>query len=323
MGRSSVYCDLAIEANSLAIERRGTSIPGVEEDVEHIDDIFVSRIKVTTEEAAHEIGKEIGRYISVHSHNLRGNNREEQNKLAGIIGEELKQMLGWPDYSNDDEPTTFVVGLGNWRATPDALGPRVVGHLLMTRHLYREAPPELRRGVRPVCGLAPGVLGLTGIETGEIVKGIIDKIKPDQLVVIDALSAHSMDRLGATVQVSDTGIAPGSGVGGRSLAINSDTMGIPVLAIGIPTVVHGWILADETLEGFRRESRRLKGIGPLPDQVKDRIIEDVLSPFGENSILTPKGIDELIEEVSRTLGGAINIALHQDITTDNLSLYLR
>lgn len=318
----TVYTDLAVEANDLAVQKHGQKLPGIEEEIRHLDDVVINRIKIKTAQTAAQLGKEPGDYITVHSENLRGNNREEQNRLAGIIAAELKSLIGWNDEDLAEEPTVFVVGLGNWRATPDALGPKVLSKLLVTRHLYQEAPPELRRGIRPVCGLTPGVLGLTGIETGEIIRGIIDRLAPDLLIVVDALSARGTDRLGATVQMSNTGIAPGSGVGGNRLMIDEKSMEVPVIAIGVPTVVHGLILANETLGELQRQARSIKGIGGIPDDLKRRVIEKVLKPFSHNAIMTPKGIDELIEEVSRTIAGAINIALHHDITEDNLSLYL-
>lgn len=315
----SPYSDLALEAARMAETQKGETIPGLQEEEERVNGVVLNRIKITTEEAARDIGKVIGDYYTINAPNLRERNREAQKELAEIISGEISRLLPFAD---KEEPTTFVVGLGNWRATPDALGPKVIGNLLMTRHLFWETPPELRHGMTPVCGIAPGVLGLTGIETGEIIRSIVEQIQPDLVLVIDALAAMNMERLGATVQISNAGIAPGSGVGGRRLAINQETMGVPVLAMGVPTVVHGWVLASEALSEFQNQARNLKGVGPLSDQLRNSILEKLFAPFGHEAVLTPKGIDEMIAEVSWTLAGAVSVALHPDINADNLSLYL-
>jgi len=140
-----------------------------------------------------------------------------------------------------------VVGLGNWNATPDSLGPKVLENLMVTRHLLEMSPPELRKGLRPVAALAPGVLGLTGIETGEIIMGVVDRMGAKAVICIDALASRSVDRLCSTIQISDTGIHPGAGVGNRRLAINKETLGIPVIAIGVPTVVHAVTIISDAM----------------------------------------------------------------------------
>lgn len=318
----SVYTQLALEANALAVQRRGASVPGIEEEKVDRGAVEISRIGIQNEEGAQEVGKDIGDYITLTARGLRSFNRQEHHHIAGIIADELQTLLGISDEEGPNEPTFLIVGLGNWRATPDALGPRVAGNLLVTRHLYQQTPPELRRGMRSVCALAPGVLGITGIETGEIIKGCIDRVQPDILLVVDALAAYHSSRLGSTVQLSNTGIAPGSGVGGSRLAIKEENMGIPVIAMGVPTVVHAYVVARETLEEYRQEARMYRGMGHVSDQMQDKVLHRVLEPFGDNAIMTPKGIDALMEQLSRVLASAVNMALHPDICEENLELYL-
>jgi len=132
-----------------------------------------------------------------------------------------------------DDSTILVIGLGNWNVTPDALGPKVVSRLMVTRHLLEYVPDQVDEGVRPVCAVSPGVLGITGIETGEIVRGIVDRVKPDVVIAIDALASRKMERVNTTIQIADTGISPGSGVGNKRMELSRETLGVPVIAIGV------------------------------------------------------------------------------------------
>lgn len=242
-----VYTDLAIEAHQVIVERHGgPEVSGVRVETEEKGTTRISRVSIETDAAARAMGKAKGTYITLESQALRNRNREEQEELAQQIAREIEHFLELLEIPPDGG--CLVVGLGNWNATPDALGPRAVSELLVTRHLYEMSPPELRGGLRPVSALAPGVLGLTGIETGEIIRGVVDRIQPALVICIDALAARSSDRLCTTVQLADSGINPGAGVGNKRQPISRESLGVPVLVIGVPTVIHAMTIVGDALD---------------------------------------------------------------------------
>lgn len=246
-----IFTDLAIEAHQVAIERRGEpEIAGVRVETEETPVANVSRVSIQTPAAAEMMGKAQGDYVTLESQAFKERSREDQEELAQQIAKEIQHFLQKLGISDDG--AVLVVGLGNWNATPDALGPRAVSELLVTRHLYEMSPPELRGGLRPVAAMAPGVLGLTGIETMEIVRGVCDRIRPELVICIDALAARSSDRLCATIQLADTGIQPGAGVGNVRKGISQETLGVPVLAIGVPTVIHAMTIVGDALDWITR-----------------------------------------------------------------------
>lgn len=246
-----VYTDLAIEAHELAVERRGEpEIAGVWVDTETTPVAKISRVAIKTPAAAEMMGKAQGNYVTIESQAFKDRNREAQEELAQQIAREIQHFLQSLEIPQDG--ACLVVGLGNWNATPDALGPRAVSELLVTRHLYEMAPPELRGGLRPVAAMAPGVLGLTGIETMDIVRGVVDRIEPKLVICIDALAARSSDRLCTTVQLADTGIRPGAGVGNVRKGLSRETLGVPVLAVGVPTVIHAMTIVGDALDWITR-----------------------------------------------------------------------
>jgi spore protease len=324
----NVYSDLALEAHALAVNRTGGEVQGVSVREETKENAKITRIEVMNEEGARAIGKPIGTYITIESEGIRGQNRVIHDQLSEIFSTELASLINFEQLRPrpDLEPTIFVVGLGNWNATADSLGPQVLNSLMVTRHLYQEAPPELRKGMRPVCALAPGVLGLTGVQTAEIIRGVVQMVQPDLILAIDALSARYTHRLANTIQISNTGIAPGSGLGKNRLAINQETMNMPVIAIGVPTVVHAITIVNDAIEELltgdmfsKVEKERFRH---LEENEKKRMIGNILGPFMGSLVVSPKGVDELIKDVSRIIAGGVNVALHPDITPDNLSLYL-
>ncbi|ACL70036.1 GPR endopeptidase [Halothermothrix orenii] len=323
-----VYTDLAVEAHNLAVKRTGGEVPGVSVREEIVENAKITRIEVLNQQGAEAINKPVGTYITIESQDLRGQNRLAHDKLTDIFATELGNLINFDAIRPHPnlEPTIFVVGLGNWNATPDALGPHALNYLMVTRHLYQQAPPELRKGLRPVCALAPGVLGLTGVQTAEIIKGVVQLVNPDLIIAIDSLAARSTDRLARTIQISNTGISPGSGLGKKRLAINQETMNIPVIAIGVPTVVNAITIVNDAMEQLIQgelfsptERERFRHI---EEAEKKRLMANILSPYMGDLIMSPKGIDELIKDVGRIIGGGVNVALHPDITPENLSLYL-
>ncbi|NLY30560.1 MAG: GPR endopeptidase [Firmicutes bacterium] len=258
----SVRTDLALEATEVIAERGGPSeIPGVVVENEATDCAKINRTRIETDAGARAIGKVKGSYVTIESAALRDHNREVQKDVSQLLAQEVQSFL---EGLAEDDPV-LVVGLGNWNATPDALGPRVINKLLVTRHLFTMAPPELRGGLRPVAALAPGVLGITGIETGETIQGVVEKVKPKLIICIDALASRSTERLCTTIQIADTGIHPGSGIGNTRMGITSQTMGVPVVAIGVPTVIHAVTLVSDGMEMISSNGQQ-----PSPAQAAPR-----------------------------------------------------
>ena len=223
--------------------------------------------------------------------------------------EELRKII---DLHVDKQGEILVVGLGNIYVTPDALGPKVINEIDVTRHLINYLPQYVEEGTRMVSAIAPGVLGTTGIETVEILKGIVENIKPKLLIVIDALASRSIERISSTVQLSDTGIVPGAGVGNTRSEISKNTLGIPVIAIGIPTVVETAVLVNDCLDVFiqklQDEAKSNDYLNKLKEEDNYEEIKEALLPKEYNLIVTPKEIDDLIENMKDVVARGINFA---------------
>ncbi|NPV25850.1 MAG: GPR endopeptidase [Firmicutes bacterium] len=310
-----INLDLAIEAHELLRGQTGQEIPGVREDKEQYDFATITTVVIMTPEGEQAMGKPRGNYITIEAPGLSHSDPDIQTKISQLLSAKLKNLLRL-----DNNATVLIIGLGNWNATPDALGPKVVDQSIITRHLFKYAPEALVPGMRPVCALAPGVLGITGIETAEIIKGVVEKVQPNAIIVIDALAAKSVNRIGTTIQLADTGIHPGSGVGNKRTGINQATMGVPVIAIGVPTVVHAAVIIEEAIQTLFRELKMYQGLRPL---AVDDTIRQVLEPFGGNLTVTPKEIDSMIQTVSKTIAGGISMALHPQVNPNNFALYLQ
>lgn len=340
-----IRTDLALESHQVIVEQEGPpELPGVKVHTEKEEGITLTRIQVESDLGAQMMGKAPGNYSTFEAPGLRMHNRDLQERIAEMVAKEVDWFFEEAGLGPED--TVLVVGLGNWNATPDALGPRAVENLMVTRHLLEMSPPELREGLRPVSAISPGVLGLTGIETGEIIMGVVDRIGAKAVICIDALASRSVDRLCSTIQISDTGIHPGAGVGNRRLAINKETLGIPVIAIGIPTVVHAVTIVSDAMD-LIEQGRVSNGSEELPSRVqfsidpeairgnqeqsvrpqvrsfdKRQIMSQVLEPYFGSMIVTPKEIDQLIEEVSDVIAGALNTSFHAGVSYDEVFKYL-
>lgn len=317
------HTDLAVEATAALRGRRGGEIPGVRLQEQDDGGVRISRVEVFSPDGEQAIGKQQGRYITLDAPDLRQRNLEAQERVQGILTRELRALL---DLGDDTSASVLVVGLGNAAATPDALGPRVVRRLLITRHLQGYVPEELRHQLRPVAAVAPGVLGSTGIETGEIIRGIVNHIRPDRVIAVDALAARSLERIGTSLQLADTGIHPGSGLGTRRVGLNHATLGVPVVAVGVPTVVHAATIVDDTIELL---GMQLQGKNPFFEAVtrwdarqRRQLIEAVLQPKVGQLVVTPKEVDELIEDMARVIAGALNAVLHTSPEARTLLRYL-
>jgi spore protease len=313
-----IHTDLALEARDLARERHdGFEPPGIDTETEKQGEMTISRVNILTEEAGKHVGKQPGYYVTVETEGLRSRNRDRQEKIAFQVAKELEGFISRLKLKDEDH--CLVVGLGNWDATPDALGPKVISKVLVTRHLLEATPPEKKGELRPVAALAPGVLGTTGLETGEIVLGVAQRVKPQFVIVIDALASRNTTRMGATIQIADTGIHPGSGLGNKRIGITPQTLGVPVIAIGVPTVVEATTIVRDAL-GELDHGRSLSGNSNPNHDLE--VIQRVLSPYFHSLIVTPKEIDVMIEDLARVLAGALNIALHPGVSPEEVFRYL-
>lgn len=314
-----VRTDLASEAHAEAARRR--SLDGVTVEDRQSGRITVQSVTIENASAGVRIGKPPGRYITVHSSEMRQRSRSHGHEVAVELATELSGLLALKE-----DTSVLLVGLGNWNATPDALGPRVLEHVLVTRHLNGAVPTELTGRLRSVAAVAPGVLGLTGMETGEIVRGIVHEVRPDRVVCIDALAAQDPDRLCTTIQLADSGIRPGSGVGNHRAALTEETLGVPTVAIGVPTVVHAIAIVEASLasvtEAFRDRGRWADLIGAFGDGEDDRaLLRRTLEPKLGTLMVTPKEIDILVREVAWVIAGALNAVLHPGIDLSDFGEY--
>lgn len=282
--------DLAIEAREIAGER----VSGMDFREYNENGLKISRLTVKDQRAKQALGKEIGTYITIELPSLTDNFTETDERIK-TIGGEIRRLL-------PVNGLLLVVGLGNEEITPDSLGPKTGAHVLATRHITGEiARATGLDRLRSVAVVQTGVTGQTGIETGEYILSIVKRIRPTAVVVIDALASRRLERLGCTLQISDAGIAPGAGVGNHRTKINKDTIGVPVIAIGVPTVVDVQTLARDLLgSGYDREPK------------------SSLAPDGRQMIVIPREIDLLTERASRLIGFALNAAMQNDFDLRDL-----
>lgn len=303
---TGVVLDLAVEAHALLRGATGQEVPGVVEEKEQHPHATVTTITIINATGERALGKPPGTYITIDAPDLRTENPPVHEKIASLLAQKINLLLQKLNVGPSDP--VLVVGLGNWEATPDSLGPKVINQFTVTRHLLKYAPQNMPPGTRPVSALAPGVLGTTGIETAEILRGVVEKIQPKVLLAIDALAAGDLQRIGSSIQISDTGINPGSGVGNRRTGINRQTMGIPVIAIGIPTVVHAGVIIFEALSQIQRAFPNFNL--QLNPNTAQALSHNVLAPFGGNLTVTPKEVDDLVHNLAWVIGNALNRSLH-------------
>lgn len=285
--------DLAVEERELL----GEDIRGVEYSDEESGGLKIERLRIMTERAGQLLRKPVGTYITAQLPPLTDNIRDTDSRVKALA-DEIRRLL-------PVNGLVLVAGLGNVDITPDALGPKTASRVLATRHITGEIARStgLDR-LRAVAVLNTGVTGQTGIETGELLQGVIRNIRPSAMIVIDALASRRLERLGCTVQISDAGISPGAGVGNRRTRIDSATMGIPVIAVGVPTVVDALTLAFDLLD--------------IEDERQSVELSESISPQGRTMVVTPKEIDLLIKRASGLISLSINMALQTDIDTEDL-----
>lgn len=310
--------DLALERRDLYRKAHNIQeeIDGIETEEENIGEtkeehINISRVKVTNENGEKAINKPIGNYITIDIKNFKNVSQDGIQRTSEVVTNELKKLI---QNQISEVDSILVVGLGNIYVTPDALGPKVINEIDITRHLLQYMPEVLEEGTREISAISPGVLGTTGIETLEILKGIVENIKPKLLIVIDALASRSIERISSSIQLADTGIVPGAGVDNTRKEISKNTLGIPVIAIGIPTVVDAATIAADSLTLLIREVQNQGEsndfLNKLQEKDKYNLIKEVLSPDEYNFIVTPKEIDGLIEKMKDVIARGINYAVN-------------
>lgn len=288
--------DLAVEA--IENHKTAAALPHVRQSDRTLEGFAVHEVRILSEDAAREIGKPQGRYLTLELDALIRREEDAFPRACKALSTLLRELLPHPN----DGPV-LIAGLGNRMITPDAIGPQTADHVIATRHLVAQSP-AIFADWRPVSALAPGVLGQTGVETGEVICGVLDRVRPAAVIAVDALAAGRLSRLLRTVQLADTGITPGAGVGNARAALNEETLGVPVIAVGVPTVVDGATLAHE--------------ISSQLGQPACKALDDLSQPV----MITTRDIDREVADISRMIGYAVNMALHPHLSVADIDLYL-
>lgn len=313
LGKFSIRTDLALEAKE-SFEEDNVEIRGVRIETQEDEkkEIQTTTVVIETENGAKAMGKPVGTYITMEAPNMSVPDEDYHSEISKELAAHLKRLMG------EEEQSVLIVGLGNRDVTPDALGPYVVNNVNITRHVIREygkvSMDEER--VNQVSGLVPGVMAQTGMETLEIIAGVVQETHPELVIVVDALAARSTKRLNRTIQITDTGINPGSGVGNHRNGINEQVLGIPVIAIGVPTVVDAATIVNDTMESLVEtmdSSQQIKNLGgalgTLSKVEKHQMIRELISPHLNTMFVTPKDIDATVKRISYTISEGLNMAL--------------
>ncbi|MDF2699262.1 MAG: endopeptidase [Haloplasmataceae bacterium] len=343
---SKIRSDLVIENLEMAKNQIQPNDIRVKEFTS--DDMKISEVIITKEQEQF-FNKKSGTYITIDTSSIVDNDHEALLRIQKQIAKHIDTFFQKHNIHEDD--LGMIVGLGNDSVTPDALGPKVIENIFVTKHLFDLHPEQIDHdGFRPVCAIAPGVMGNTGLETYEIINSVIKSVKPKFVIVVDALAARAINRVNKTIQLSDAGISPGSGVGNKRKEISFDTTGIPVISVGVPTVVDAVTITSDTIEmiikhiGYSMQNIRpanrivptsMSGrkdyskidkpendvvknifgeVGLMSPEEKQQLIFEVLSPQGLNMMVTPKEIDTNIEDLTHIISRGINLALHKNIS---------
>lgn len=317
--------DLALESKEIYKEKNNQEADGVILEEEEIDGTKISKVRIINEIGSEKLGKPIGNYITLDIPKFTEYDGELMDSVSKVLGKILKELL---NVKKDDK--VLVVGLGNWNVTPDALGPKVIEGIMVTRHLSEVMPEAMEENMISVAAISPGVLGTTGIETGEVIKSLVDKIKPSLIICIDALAARRIQRLNKTIQISDTGISPGAGVGNHRKAINEEELGVKVIAVGVPTVVDASTIANDTmdmvLDNLINEAQEGKEfynmLKNIDKNAKEVLIKEMLNPYFGDLIVTPKEVDLIIDSLSKIIANGINIAIQPNMTMEDINKFM-
>ena len=294
--------DLAAEARELWTQSaaEGAALEGVEVREEHREGFPVTTVRILDARGTEALGKPEGTYVTLELSGLLRREEEAFPRAVRALAGELSTLTGL-----EPGAPALVVGLGNRAITPDAVGPKAADHTLVTRHLVEREPVHFG-SFRPVAALAAGVLGTTGVESGELVAALVEKLRPGCVIAVDALASRSLDRVCRTVQIADTGIVPGSGVGNHRFALNRETLGVPVVAVGVPTVVDAATLAADV----------------LAEAGRDDLDPAALRGAGEGLFVTPRDIDAQVADLSKVIGFGLNLALQPHLSLEDVELLL-
>ena len=309
----SIHTDLALEEKE-RFESEHVEVQGVilEEEYDQEREIRITKVKIETEKGARTMGKPVGTYITMEAPNMAVPDEEYHREISEELAKYIKELIK----IEKEDYVVLVAGLGNRQVTPDALGPHVVDNLAITRHIVKEYGKYAmgEDAVHMTSAIVPGVMAQTGMETLEIIKGIVKETKPDLVIAVDALAARNSKRLNRTIQIADTGINPGSGVGNHRNGITEETIGVPVIAIGVPTVVDAATIVNDTMENLiaaLETSETLKGVGVVLQGYnateKYELIKELISPHLNGMFVTPKDIDETIKRIGYTISEGLNI----------------
>ena len=295
--RFEIRTDLALEVRE-DIKEKGEELNGisVNEEERYGGDIKITTVSIETDEAAKVMRKSKGKYLTIEAPFMTWEDEKEQELIEGVVADFIKSLL-----SKEQRQSVLVVGLGNREVTPDALGPMIVDNLCVNRHIPGESKTQNK-----ISAVAPGVMAQTGIETAVLVKGVASETKPTAVIALDALAARNIHRLNTTIQLSDAGISPGSGVGNHRHALNYESLGVPVVAIGIPTVVDAATIVHDTMSRLMGE---LPEYRELAEEEKRMLVYELMTPQWREMFVTPKNVDETIKNMSVTLSKAICRAL--------------
>ena len=309
----NIHTDLALEEKE-RFESDHVEVQGVilEEEYDKEREIRITKVKIETEKGARAMGKPVGTYITMEAPNMAVPDEEYHREISEELAKYIKELIK----IEKEDYVVLVAGLGNRQVTPDALGPHVVDNLAITRHIVKEYGKYAmgEDAVHMTSAIVPGVMAQTGMETLEIIKGIVKETKPDLVIAVDALAARNSKRLNRTIQIADTGINPGSGVGNHRNGITEETIGVPVIAIGVPTVVDAATIVNDTMENLiaaLETSETLKGVGVVLQGYnateKYELIKELISPHLNGMFVTPKDIDETIKRIGYTISEGLNI----------------
>jgi spore protease len=299
--------DLALEAHELASKNKASEIDGIMCKEESLYGFGMTRVEINTEEASRLTGKPCGKYLTLHTGMPWNESSDSFIRASRALSALIEELCV---KNADTSSPVLIAGLGNITITADAIGPKALEHVIVTRHI-KSASPSLFAdlGLFDVAALSPGVLSQTGVETTEIIKSLVDKISPSMVIAIDSLASKSLDRLVTTIQLSDTGIAPGSGMGNRRASLNKETLGVPVISIGIPTVVDAGTLAFDLVEKFCQRTNRQEILNEMFGEENEKDLQ---------YFVTPKDTDLIISCLAKVIGYGINLAFHKNLEYEEM-----
>ncbi len=316
--------DLAIEIQEQYSDTGEDS--GVKIKYDKVEDLNISitTVEVMNKLGSDSLGKPVGKYITIECEEMKGPDREIHDVIIEVATNKIKELI---KIKKDDR--VLIVGLGNEFVTPDAIGPKVVRKAIVTGHIFDMWESDVQENFSRVYAISPGVMGQTGVETVDIVKGVVEKVKPNYVIVVDALAGRKIERINSTIQISDSGIVPGAGIGNVRRGLNKETIGVPVIAIGVPTVISTTTLVSDSIDYIieelaknTEENENLKSIFNLEEARKYEIINEILQPYTANMFVTPKEIDEVVERLSNIIANSINLSINLGLTKEDVNDFM-